>query len=79
MIEGEGTVLGEEAFRTHVDEIKKTIASGGIESLRVFGTRTTIPQYAKLASVFQTFAGRIQKMGPLSPEARSKIQYVAAA
>ena len=79
MIEGEGTVLGEEAFRTHVDEIKKTIASGGIEPLRIFGTRTTIPQYAKLASVFQTFAGRIQKMGPLSPEARASIQHVAVA
>jgi heterodisulfide reductase subunit A len=79
MIEGEGTVLGEEAFRTHVDEIKKAIASGGIEPLRIFGTRTTIPQYAKLASVFQTFAGRIQKMGPLSPEARSKIQHVVVA
>ncbi len=79
MIEGEGTVLGEEAFRTHVDEIKKTIASGGIEPLRIFGTRTTIPQYAKLASVFQTFAGRIQKMGPLSPEARASIQHVTVA
>ena len=79
MIEGEGTVLGEEAFRTHVDEIKKAIASRGIEPLRIFGTRTTIPQYAKLASVFQTFAGRIQKMGPLSPEARASIQHVLVA
>jgi heterodisulfide reductase subunit A len=79
MIEGEGTVLGEEAFRTHVDKIKKTIASGGIEPLRIFGTRTTIPQYAKLASVFQTFAGRIQKMGPLSPEARASTQHATLA
>jgi len=79
MIEGEGTVLGEEAFRTHVDKIKKTLASGGIEPLRIFGTRTTIPQYAKLASVFQTFAARIQKMGPLSPEARARIQHATVA
>ncbi len=79
MIEGEGTVLGEEAFRKHVEEIKKTIVREGIEPLRIFGTRTTIPQYAKLASVFQTFSGRIQKMGPLSPDARSRIQPVAVA
>jgi heterodisulfide reductase subunit A len=79
MIEGEGTVLNEEKFRAHVNEVRKTVASRGIESMRVFATRTTIPQYAKLTSVFQTFTERIQKMGSLSPEKRSKIEEVAAA
>ena len=79
MIEGEGTVFGEERFRTHVNEIRKVAANRGIQSLRVFATRTTIPQFAKLASVFQTFTERIQKLGPLAPEARSKIKQVAVA
>jgi heterodisulfide reductase subunit A len=77
MIEGEGTVLGEERFRAHVNEIRKTVASRGIESLRVFATRTTIPQFAKLASVFGTFTERVRKMGSLPPETRSKIKQVA--
>jgi heterodisulfide reductase subunit A len=79
MIEGEGTVLGEEAFRVHVNKVKQAVSSAGVEPLRLFAIRTTIPQYLKLASVFQTFAGRIQKMGPISAEARSKIQQVAIA
>jgi heterodisulfide reductase subunit A len=78
MIEGEGTVLGEEKFRACVDGIRKTVADRGVDSLRVFATRTTIPQYSKLASVFQTFAGRIQKLGPLTPEARSKLKQASA-
>jgi len=79
MIEGEGTVLDEERFRSHVNEIRKTVTSGGIESLRVFATRTTIPQYAKLASVFQTFTERIQKLGPLRMDVRSRIKQVTVA
>jgi heterodisulfide reductase subunit A len=78
MIEGEGTVLGEEAFRAHVGKLKNAVTSKGIDSLRLFATRTTIPQYAKLASVFQTFAGRIQRLGPLTLEDRSMIRQVAA-
>jgi coenzyme F420-reducing hydrogenase delta subunit len=77
MVEGEGTVLGEERFRTHVNEIRKMVASRGIEPLRVFATRTTIPQFAKLASVFATFTERVRKLGPLPPEARSNIKRVA--
>jgi len=79
MIEGEGSVLAEERFRAHVSEVRKMVTNGGVEALRVFATRTTIPQYAKLASVFQTFTDRIQKLGPLSPEARTKITQVAVA
>jgi len=79
MIEGEGTVLGEEAFRAHVDAIKKAVTSAGIDPLRVFANRTTIPQFAKLGSVFQTFAGRIQKLGPIAPEDRSKLKQMATA
>jgi len=79
LIEGEGTVLGEEAFRVRVSEIRKTVSSRGVEPLRVFATRTTIPQYAKLASVFQTFTERIQKLGSLHPETRSKIRQLAVA
>jgi len=77
MIEGEGTVLSEERFRAHVNEIRKTVASRGVESLRVFATRTTIPQFAKLASVFETFTERVRKLGPLPPEARSKTKQLA--
>jgi len=78
MIEGEGTVLGEEKFRAYVDGIRETVADRGIDSLRMFATRTTIPQYAKLTSVFQTFASRIQKLGAIAPEARSKIKQASA-
>jgi coenzyme F420-reducing hydrogenase delta subunit len=74
MIEGEGTVLGEAAFRKYVDEIKKAVAACGLDPLRVYAARTTIPQYAKLASVFQAFAGRIQRLGSLEPEARTKVE-----
>lgn len=77
MIEGEATVLGEEAFRAYVENIKRAFT--GVDPLRVYAARTTIPQYAKLASVFQTFAGRIQRMGPLDAEARAKIQLAAVA
>jgi coenzyme F420-reducing hydrogenase delta subunit len=77
MIEGEGTVLSEERFRAHVSEIRKMVASRGIEALRVFATRTTIPQFAKLASVFETFTERVRKLGPLPPEARSKLKQLA--
>jgi heterodisulfide reductase subunit A len=79
MIEGEGTVLGEEKFRAHVNEIKKSLTGRGIDPMRIFATRQTIPQYAKLASVFQTFAGRIQRLGSLTPETRLKIKEVAVA
>jgi len=79
MIEGEGTILGEERFRAHVSEIRRIVTSRGIESLRVFATRTTIPQFSKLASVFETFTERMQKLRPLPPEVRSKIEQVAVA
>ena len=78
MIEGEGTVLGEEAFRAYVENIKKAFSGTGMDPLRVYAARTTIPQYAKLASVFQAFAGRIQRMGPLDAEARAKIELATA-
>jgi coenzyme F420-reducing hydrogenase delta subunit len=79
MIEGEATVLGEKAFRAYVENIKRAFTGTGVDPLRVYAARTTIPQYAKLASVFQVFAGRIQRMGPLDAEARAKIQLAAAA
>lgn len=79
LIEGEGTALGEERFREHVNEIRKVITDSGIEPLRVFATRTTIPQYAKLASVFQTFAGRIQRLGPLTSDTRSELKPTSVA
>jgi heterodisulfide reductase subunit A len=79
MIEGEGTALGEESFRAHVNEIRKAITNSGIEPLRVLATRTTIPQYAKLASVFQTFAGRIQRLGPIAAEMRTELKPVSVA
>jgi heterodisulfide reductase subunit A len=79
MIEGEGTVLGEKAFRAYVENIKKAIAVAGVDPQRLYAARTTIPQYAKLVSVFQAFAGRIQRMGPVNVEARTKIELAPVA
>jgi len=69
-----GGVFGEEALREQVIQFKKQLGEYGVESLRLISFTTTLPEYNKIINTFETSNSRISRIGPLSEEARSKIQ-----
>jgi len=73
-VEGDDSVFKEEALREHVVQLKKELSAYDVEPLRLMSITTTIPEYNKILNIFETFASRILKIGPLSKETRSKIE-----
>jgi len=45
-----------------------------VESLRLQSITTTLPQYEKIFSLFDSFLERIKKMGPVKAEKREAIK-----
>jgi heterodisulfide reductase subunit A len=73
-IEGNDSVFTEEALREHVIQMKKEIRAYGVKPLRLISIATTLPQYDKILNIFETFASRVAKIGPVSEETRAKIK-----
>ena len=73
-VEGDDSLFKEDALREHVTQLKKELSSFGVEPLRLMSITTTLPQYDKILNIFETTNARITKMGPVTKEARSKIE-----
>ncbi|MFQ5758880.1 MAG: FAD-dependent oxidoreductase, partial [Candidatus Bathyarchaeia archaeon] len=69
-----GGVFKEEALREQVIQFKKELRAYGVEPLRLISFTTTLPEYNKIISTFETCSSRISRIGPLSEETRSKIR-----
>jgi len=73
-VEDHGGIFKEEALREQVREMKKELRRYGVQPLRLLSTSTTLPQYDKILNIFETLTSRLEKMGPLPEETRSKIR-----
>jgi heterodisulfide reductase subunit A len=75
-IEGDDSLLKEDEVRAHVIQIqmKKDLRKFGIKSLRIQSITTTLPQYEKILSLFDSFVERISKIGPVSQEKRDALK-----
>ncbi len=74
LVEGDDSVFTEERLREHVIKLKRELRRYGVKPLRLIHTTTTIPQYEKILNIFETFAARISKIGPVPEETRLKIE-----
>ncbi|MEM2338834.1 MAG: 4Fe-4S binding protein [Nitrososphaerales archaeon] len=77
LIEGEDSPF-KERFRSYTAEIQKKCREYGIEAMRFINISITLPQYYKLEGL-DTFAKRIQRMGPLKREIREKLDKILKA
>lgn len=73
-IEGDDSLLREDQVRERVIQLKKDLRKFGIKSLRLQSTTTTLPQYEKIMSLFDSFVERIKKIGPISREKREELR-----
>ncbi len=74
LIEGDDSFLKEDQLRDRVIQMKKELGKAGVESLRIQSIATTLPQYEKIFSLFDSFLDRVKKMGPVKPEKREAIK-----
>jgi len=61
-------------LREQVREMKKELRKYGVQPLRLLSISTTLPQYDKILNIFETLTARLEKMGPLPEDVRSKLQ-----
>ena len=73
-VEDHGGVFTDEALKEQVREMKKELRRYRVQPLRLLSISTTLPQYDKILNVFGTLAARLEKMGLLPEETRSKLQ-----
>jgi heterodisulfide reductase subunit A len=74
LVEGDDSVFKEDQLRDRVIQFKKDLVKFGIESLRLQSTTTTLPQYEKIMSLFDSFVDRISKIGPIKQEKREELK-----
>ncbi len=74
LIEGDDSLFEEEQLRAHVIQMKKGLRKVGVKSLRLQSTTTTLPQYEKIMSLFDSFVERISKIGPMTEEKRNELK-----
>jgi len=74
LIEGDDSPFKEDKLRDRVIQMKKELGKAGVESLRLQSIYTTLPQYEKIFSLFDSFLERIRKMGPIKVEKREAIK-----
>ena len=74
LIEGDDSLFTAEQLRERVIQMKKELAKFGVESLRLQSITTTLPEYEKIFSLFDSFVERIKKMGPVKKEKREEIK-----
>lgn len=68
--------LYEKFTKKKITEIGREIAKFGIESMRLRHSYIPLPVYKKAAELFNMFAERIKKFGPIPEEKREKIRKV---
>ena len=73
-IEGDDSLLKADEVRAHVIQMKKDLRKYGIKSIRIQSITTTLPQYEKILSLFDSFVERITKIGPISQEKRDELK-----
>jgi heterodisulfide reductase subunit A len=73
-VEGDDSLLKDDELRERVIQMKKDLRNYGIKSLRIQSITTTLPQYEKILSLFDSFVERIQKIGPVSEEKREQLK-----
>ncbi|MHA2374428.1 MAG: hydrogenase iron-sulfur subunit, partial [Candidatus Thorarchaeota archaeon] len=74
LVEGDDSLLSTDALRARVIQLKKELRKFGIKPLRLQSTTTTIPQYEKMMSLFDSFVERIKKINPVSQEKREELK-----
>ncbi len=74
LVEGDDSLLTEERLRERVIQMKKDLGRLGVKSLRLQSITTTLPQYEKIFGLFDSFAERIKKIGPISKEKREELK-----
>jgi heterodisulfide reductase subunit A len=78
LIEGDDSLLKEEQLRERVIQMKKELGKFGVESLRLQSITTTLPQYEKIFSLFDSFVDRIKKIGPVNRQKREELKKLVA-
>jgi len=78
LIEGDDSLFKEDHLRERVAEMKKELSKLGVESLRVQAVTTTLPQYEKIFSLFDSFVDRVKKIGPVNRQKREELKKFAA-
>jgi coenzyme F420-reducing hydrogenase delta subunit len=73
-IEGDDSLFREDQLRQRVIQMKKDLGKFGIKSLRLQSTTTTLPQFEKIMTLFDSFVERISKIGPVSQEKREELK-----
>jgi heterodisulfide reductase subunit A len=74
LIEGDDSLFKESQLRERVIKMKKDLGKFGIESLRLQPITTTLPQYEKIFTLFDSFVERIKKIGPINREKREQLK-----
>jgi heterodisulfide reductase subunit A len=74
LIEGDDSLFRPDQLRGRVIQMKKELAKAGVKSLRLQSIATTLPEYEKIFTLFESFLERIKKMGPIKPEKREAIK-----
>jgi len=74
LIEGDDSLFRGDQLRERVIQLKKDLGKFGIEPLRLQSTTTTLPEYEKIMSLFDSFVERISKIGPLSQKKREELR-----
>ena len=75
-VEGDDSPFSGEKLSNHVTKLKKELRAFNIKPLRLQSMVTTIPQYEKLAKLFETISGRIERFGKISSEKRKELQEI---
>jgi heterodisulfide reductase subunit A len=78
LVEGDDSLFKEDQLRERVIQMKKELGKFGVESLRLQSITTTLPQYEKIFSLFDSFVDRIRKIGPVSQQKREELKKIAA-
>lgn len=78
LVEGDDSLFREDQLRERVLQMKSELNKFGIEALRVQSITTTLPQFEKIFSVFDSFVDRIRKIGPVSRQKREELKKIMA-
>ncbi len=78
LVEGDDSLFREGQLRERVLQMKSELSKFGIESLRVQSITTTLPQFEKIFSVFDSFVDRIRKIGPVTRQKREELKKIMA-
>ncbi len=78
LVEGDDSLFREDQLRERVAQMKKELGKFGVESLRLQALTTTLPQYEKIFSLFDSFVDRVKKIGPVNRQKREELKKIVA-